>query len=75
MLKINIPIEEDILDSAAVLLKSGFKPQERQKLNMVVEKIKQEGVAEVKMEFVEQIEADTQVGIALMAIASNVPEE
>ena len=75
MLKINIPIEEDILDSAAALLKLNFKPEERRKLNMVVEKIKQEGVAEVSLKAAEETGVDTLTGIALLAIAANVLEE
>ena len=58
MLKINIPIEEDILDIAATLLKLNFKPEERRKVNMVVEKIKQEGVAEVSLKAAEETGAE-----------------
>ena len=75
MLKINIPIEEDILDIAATLLKLNFKPEERRKVNMVVEKIKQEGVAEVNLKAAEETGVEALTGIALLAVASNVPEE
>lgn len=75
MLKINIPIEEDDLDAAAVLLKPDFKPEERRKLNMVVGKIKQEGVAEVSLSAAEELGPDVKTVIALLAIASNVPKE
>ena len=47
MIKIIIPVEEDVLDGIAALLKMSCKPSERDTVNTVLTKIKQDGTAEV----------------------------
>ena len=47
MIKIIIPVEEDVLDGIAALLKMSCKPSDRDTVNTVLAKIKQDGTAEV----------------------------
>lgn len=76
MIKIIIPVEEDVMDGVAALLKMSCKPAERDAVNTVLAKIKQEGTAEVSSKAINEDEAkEALAGIVLLAIASNIPEE
>lgn len=76
MIKIIIPVEEDTMDGIAALLKMSCKPAERDTINTVLAKIKQDGTAEVSPKAINEEEAaEALAGIVLLAITSNLPEE
>ena len=76
MIKIIIPVEEETMDGIAALLKTSCKPEEKDTLNTVLAKIKQDGTAEVSPKAINEKEAaEALAGIVLLAIASNLPEE
>ena len=74
MIKIIIPIDEDTFDSMASLLKLQLSKGERQAANSIIEKIKRDGVAEVAEKAIEDVGAEFQAGITMLAIASSVSD-
>lgn len=74
MIKIIIPVEEDTMDGVAALLKMSSKPAERNAINDVLTKIKQDGTTEVSSKVINADEAREAIAaIILLAIASNLP--